>query len=329
MRKKVNIIQQLEAATGWKFKELCIDDIHIYSNCIKKSNIPVNEWSTSFPYLYASSYLTILWSIIDNMLVTFRFSKSKNQIHLQCVPFGEGSPDHVVNVLYKCLMFCYTWNDKSNSHTKVSILNEAQLEFLQGSNLFDKYFKFSYHKTRGRNVLERHYSIKKLISLSGKDFAYVREAINNFYRKNLGLVIRYYTPSDYDNLINLYNHWFKTADKKYFYISDKIEYRQILKYYTQLNQIILVAEIDGQIIGMIAGGGLPNGQSWASLRKTINNGRGITQALVVKFAEEIHNLNPNIELLNDGTDDGQEGLIFVKEKFRPVLNLTLHSLYLK
>jgi uncharacterized protein len=51
IRKKVNITQQLEAATGWKFKELCIDDIHIYSNYIKKSNIPVNEWSTSFPYL--------------------------------------------------------------------------------------------------------------------------------------------------------------------------------------------------------------------------------------------------------------------------------------
>lgn len=34
MRKKVNIIQQLKEANEWKFKELCIDNIYIYSNYI-------------------------------------------------------------------------------------------------------------------------------------------------------------------------------------------------------------------------------------------------------------------------------------------------------
>ncbi|MFC0274963.1 phosphatidylglycerol lysyltransferase domain-containing protein [Metabacillus herbersteinensis] len=309
----MDIIKKLEINSDWKFKKLCIDDMNIYTNYISKSSIP-NEWSTTFPNLWASSsYQTILWTIVENMLVTFRFSKSKVKISLKCVPFGEGDPDHVVNILYKCMSFCYKWNDQSHSHTKVDILNEAQFIFLKNSPLFDKYFTFSYHRTKGINVLERHYSIEKLISLSGKDFAYVREAINSLYRRFPDITIRYYTTNDYDKLIHLYNHWLKTAKEKYFYISDKIEYRQILKYHTRLNQIILVAEIDGLIVGMIAGGELPNGQSWVSLRKTMNNGRGLTQALVVKLAEEIHNLNPNIELLNDGSDDGQEGIIFIKK----------------
>jgi uncharacterized protein len=328
--RKVNIIKKLEQESGWMFKELSLEDIHIYTAFIKKSSIPTNEWTTAFPYLWATStYLTLLWSIIDNMLVTFRYSNSKKTINLQCVPLGEGNPDHVVNVLYTGLKFCDRWNKKSGSEAMVSILNEAQLDFLKRSDHFDQQFKYSFHRTKGRNVLERHYSLKKLISLSGRDLSYVRSAINKLQRDLPNLMIRHYQPNDYEKLILLYKEWFMTVEDKYYYISDKAEYRQILKHYIELNQIVLIAELDGQIIGMISGGEHPNGQSWISFRKTIYSGRGLTQALVVKLAEEIHQINPMIELLNDGTDDGQEGLIFVKEKFRPVLNLTLHSLYLK
>ncbi|MFD2444798.1 phosphatidylglycerol lysyltransferase domain-containing protein [Bacillus sp. CGMCC 1.16607] len=325
----MDIISELEKTSGWKFKWLKIDDIHIYYEYIKKSSIPTNEWTSAFPYLWASSnYLNILYSIIDNMLVTFRYSSSKNALELTCVPFGFGNPDQVVNVLYKCLFFCNKWNKNIESFTCVSMLNEAQLNFLQGSELFDQYFQFSFYKTKGRNVLERHYSISNLLSLSGKDFAYVREAINSMNRKVPNLIIRSYHPNDFDKLLYLYHQWYEKADEKYYYVSDQVEYCKILQYYTQLNQIVLVAELEGDIIGMISGGILPNNQSWISFRKTLNNGRGITQALVVKLAKEIHQVNPTVELLNDGTDDGQEGIIFVKEKFRPVLNLTLHSLFL-
>lgn len=326
----MDIIKELEMDSNWKFNELCIDDIDIYTHYINQSSIPTNEWSTTFPNLWAASfYQTILWTTVENMLVTFRFSKSKEKISLKCIPFGEGDPDHVVNVLYKCMIFCYKWNEQSCSHTKIDILNEAQIMFLKNSPLFDQYFTFSYHRTKGINVLERHYSIEKLLSLSGKDCRYVRGAINRFYKEYPPVTIRHYTPKDYDGLIFLYNQWLQIAKEKYFYISDKIEYRQILKHYSRFNQIILVAEMNGQIIGMISGGELPNNQAWASFRKTLNNRRGLTQALVIELVKEIHRINPTIELLNDGSDDGQEAIIFVKEKFRPVLNLTLHSLYLK
>jgi hypothetical protein len=167
------------------------------------------------------------------------------------------------------------------------------------------------------------------MSLSGKELAYVKGALNSLYRNFPSIVIRHYTPADYNQLLALYKHWLQAADEKYFHISDTIEYEQILKHYKQLNQIVLVAELDGQILGMISGGALPNGQAWICFRKTLNDRRGLTQALVIKFAQEIHTLYPQIELLNDGSDDGQKGIIFVKEKFRPVLSFTLHSLYRK
>mgnify|MGYP003904714965 CR=1 FL=1 len=159
---------------SWSFNEIKLEDINMYDEFIKNTEYPANLWSSNFAYLWASgqsSSRKILWKIIDNLLVTFAYSK-KGTLYLMCLPFGRGSPEDITNVLKKCLMYCYKCNNNNTSKSVIRMVNSMQLEFLRKSPSFNEKFK-----TIPLVGLEKHFSIKNLVNLEGKEFRSVRKKI--------------------------------------------------------------------------------------------------------------------------------------------------------
>ncbi len=310
----------------WNFHKIKLEDIHIYSEFIKATEYPANLWSSNFAYLWASSQSRlrkILWKIVDDMLVTFGHSY-KNSLYLFCLPFGKGTPEKLANVVFKCMKYCYDWNHQENSRTMVRMINHSQLEFLQNFSEFDSLFRLV--TLQG---IERHLDVKRLVSLAGKDFSNIRNRINKFHRENPDVVIRRYQKSDYDGLIALGKHWNNSAGEKYAVIFDKVYYREIINKCDELKQIILVFQNGNQIIGMSSGGELPTGQAWGSFFKYREGIPGLSELLSVEFVRELNKVNPDIELINVGSDLGAGGLRDYKLKFHPVLNLKRYQIYLK
>lgn len=310
----------------WEFHEIKLEDINIYNEFIKATTYPANLWSSNFAYLWASSQSSlrrVLWNVVDDMLVTFGHSY-KNSLYLFCLPFGEGSPEKLMNVVAKCMKYCYDWNNHENNRTTVRMINHNQLEFLRKSGKFDDLFRLVTFQG-----IERHLDVKKLVSLTGKDFSTIRNKVNKFHRENPEVVVRRYQKRDYNELIALGKHWGSCAGRKYANIFDKVYYREMIKHCDELNQIILVVQNGNQIIGMVSGGELPTGQSWGSLLKYEEGIPGLSEFLSVSFARELNKINPSVELMNVGSDLGTGGLRDYKLKFRPVLNLKRYQIYLK
>lgn len=311
---------------NWIFNEIHLKDKDMYSEYIKVTEYPANLWSSNFDYLWASgqsSRKKILWKVIDGMLVTFAYT-NKNKLYLMCLPFGKGGPDKVVEVLKKCLGFCYKIDDYDASESVVRLINSMQLDFLKKTPEFEKHF------IRVPMVgLEKHFSVPMLASLKGKDFRRVREKVNRFCNYYPDASIRKYTKDDFDQVMQLGEHWSDTSGKKYTTIFDKVYFREIVKHSDELNHIILVVEEKGKIIGMVSGGELPTGQSWGCLTKFMKNYDGLSEFMIVKFAQELNKINPKIEYMNTGSDLGPGGLRAYKDKFRPVLSLKRYRLKLR
>ncbi|WP_164984965.1 phosphatidylglycerol lysyltransferase domain-containing protein [Ammoniphilus sp. CFH 90114] len=309
----------------WNFHEIRLNDLDLFSDYMGKSGHPVNLWSSNFPYLWSLSQSPtgkVLWKIVNEMLVIFVRTK-KNALHLQCLPFGPGDREKLVDVVHECMNYCREWN-RGKARTRLKTINEEQLEYLKHSSKFQNLF------VRKRVLgIERHYSITQLLHLRGKEFEYVRRKINKFYRNYPTAVIRPYGNEDYDDLIKLNDIWRQTSGTKYSTIYDTGYYPILVKDQQDLKQKVLIVEIEGNIVGMLVGSVLPNGQSWCALRKCMNNLDGISEALIIHFVKMIHDIDPSIELLNDGSDLGTKGLSFFKEKFRPVKNLKRYRLFLK
>jgi hypothetical protein len=326
----------------WEFHEIKLEDIGMYSDFIKATQYPANLWSSNFAYLWTSSQSSlrkVLWKVVDGMLVTFGHS-FKNSLYLFCLPFGEGNAEKITNVVFKCLKYCYNWNNQESNRTMIRMINHSQLEFLrnrpenrsenssenpsENRSEFDNLFRSVTFQG-----IERHLDVKRLVSLTGKDFSTIRNKINKFHRENPGAIVRRYQKSDYDELIKLGKHWSSVAGRKYASIFDKAYYREMIKYCDELDQLILVVQKGSRIIGMVSGGELPTGQTWGSLLKYEAGIPGLSELLSVEFAREIHKINPKVELLNVGSDLGPGGLRDYKLKFRPVLNLKRYQIYLK
>jgi hypothetical protein len=308
------------------FHEISLNDIEIYSEYIKATEYPANLWSSNFAYLWASSQSSlrrVLWKIVDAMLVTFGLSY-KNTLYLFCLPFGEGGPEKVAGVIHKCLKYCYEWNHSENGRTLVRMINHNQLEFLQSSPGFNELFRLV-----TLEGIERHLEIGKLVSLPGKDFSTVRNKVNKFHRENPGVFLRCYRKNDCAQVMELGKRWEKVAGRKYPNIFDKVYYREMVKYSDQLRQIVLVAVNDDRILGLVAGGELPTGQAWGSLLKYEGGITGLSELLSVEFARELHRINPELGLMNVGSDLKAGGLREYKLKFRPVLNLKRYQVFLK
>ena len=161
----------------------------MYAEFIKATEYPANLWSSNFAYLWASSQSRlrkILWKVVDDMLVTFGHS-FKNSLYLFCLPFGEGNPEKLMNVVLKCMKYCYDWNNQENNRTMVRMINHSQLEFLQNCPEFDNLFRLVTFQG-----IERHLDVKNLVSLTGKDFSTIRNKVNKFHRENPDAVVRRY-----------------------------------------------------------------------------------------------------------------------------------------
>lgn len=311
----------------WPFSRLRLQDKSIYSEYVKGTEYNPNVFSSNFDLLWASSctaYGMVLWKIVDGMLVVFRLYYNRI-LQIAFLPLGPGSSEQVGEVLYKCAMFCYEWNKKSKRNSVIRVVNHTQLDFLKQTDVFENRFKPV--ELLG---VDRHVGIQNLLELKGRDFKNVRQTINRFRRDYPNVVTRRGGVGDYEKLVKLKEEWNHTMGQKYAKIHDELIYRRILKFQGELNHIVLIAESEGQIIGMITGGILPHGQAWASLHKRKEECYGISEYLYVELAREIHRLDPNVETINLGIDIGAgSGLRNFKEKFRPVLNEERYALYLK
>ncbi|WP_102347714.1 phosphatidylglycerol lysyltransferase domain-containing protein [Bacillus sp. Marseille-P3661] len=310
----------------WQFFSLRLKDKEIYTKYVMKTQYNQNLFSSNFDLLWSSSgpmYGNVLWRIVDGMLVVFRLYQNRT-LKIAFLPLGEGKIEHVTEVLYKCALFCHEWNGGDKSKSVVLGVNHSQLTCLNELNSFKQKFRCVQ-----RMGVERHLSVQKLLELKGSEFEKVRYAINRFKRDYPNVRIRRGTINDFASLVKLKQDWNQTLGKKYPKIRDDSRYRRILKYQKKLNHIVLVAELDGQIIGMYTGGILPHGQAWAGLHKKREEFDGLSEYLYVEFAKEIHRINPSVETINLGTDIGVgSGLRNFKNKFRPVLNEERYSLYL-
>jgi hypothetical protein len=316
---------QIQLGT-WSFDEIQIKDKDLFNAYIQKTEYPCNLWSSTFAYLWAisqSDLRTVLWKVIDEMLITFIHSY-KGSLYLYCLPFGKGNFEKVINVSLKCLRYCLDFNKQDYDKTSIKMINEAQLAFLKSSPRFEQYFKPIMWQG-----IERHYDVKKVALLAGKDFANVRNRVNKFHKENPDAEVRRYEQSDYDELINLDNKWKETSGKKYSNIFDGVYYKELIKHYEELNQIILVIKIDGSIVGMISGCELLCKQAWGSVVKFKAGIQGLSETLVVEIAKELCRINPEIEFFNVGSDLGPGGLREYKLKFNPVLNFKRYQVYLK
>jgi uncharacterized protein len=311
----------------WIFNEIDLNDKFLFDQFTKESEYPATVWSSNFAYLWASSQSKnrkTVWKIIDGMLVPFFYNVKHLFLSLVCLPFGKGNAEHVSKVLYKCIDYCYKLNKLTGNqgYSRIRTINEAQLQFLQTSEKFNQCFH-----TKKLLGIERHYSVQKLINLSGKEFAYVRRKINKFHRKYPQAIIRKYkSDTDYHKVIEFNNKWANEQDEGIF---DGIYFKEILKHPDELDHTVLVVEIDDQIVGITSGGCLPTGQSWACLRKGDHNVEGLSEMLLYELVKESCKVNPSIEYMNDGSDLGDQGLRFFKERFRPELNLNRYRVYLK
>lgn len=310
----------------WIFHEISSEDKKIYSMHMKRTEYPVNLWSANFSYIWAisgSDKRKMLWKMIDGMLVTFVYSYKKT-LYLFCLPFGKGSPEKVVSVLYKAMKYCYECNNQDKTKTSLRMINDDQLEFLRESPKFDALFELVTWQG-----IERHFDIKKLVFLRGKEFDNIRNKTNGFHKENPDAKVCIYQKSDYENLLQLEKTWKNTFGKKYDTVFDGAYYKELVEHFEDLEQIILVIKKGEKIIGMISGSELPSGNAWGSVVKFDDGYRGLSETLIIEMAKALNKLNPEINLLNTGSDLGEGGLRNYKLKFRPVLNQRRYEVYFK
>lgn len=310
----------------WDFNVIQLEHKDIYADYIRQTRYPANLWSSNFAYLWADSQSnrrTILWKIIDGMLVTFAYSYKKT-LYVFCLPFGDSSPEKLTNVLLTALNYCLEWNNYNKDVSVVRMLNDNQLAFLKKDARFSKYFKKSTW-----TGIERHYGLKLVSELKGKDFESIRNRVNKFNRENPDAQVLLYHKNNYDELLQLAERWKRTSGRKYSNIFDGVYYKELLKHNDELEQTTLIIQKGSRIIGMISGGLLPTGQAWGSVVKFEENIPGLSETLTVEYCRLLHKMFPEAELINVGSDLGPGGLRKYKLKFRPVLNLKRYQLYLR
>lgn len=266
---------------------------------------------------------TLLWKIIDDMLVTFALSY-KNILYLFCLPFGDAGHEKLIDVLLISLNYCRQWNGGDRNSSVIKMINDDQLAFLCKSPRFGEHFT-----KRTWVGIERHLDIDKVSALKGKEFDNVRNRLNKFYRENPDAKIYPYREKDFDKIIELGRQWEETSGKKYKNIYDGVYFKELIKNSAALNQNTIVMRKNNKIIGMASGGILPTKQAWGSLIKYESDYTGLSETLIVEFARLIKAISPKCKYLNIGSDLGPGGLRNYKLKFRPVLNFKRYRIYLK
>jgi hypothetical protein len=314
----VETFRNLPIVEEWGFRPIKLRDRPLYDQFVAASEFPVDIWSSNFAYLWAHTriprQLVILRSQVDGMLVTWVLT-TNGRLYLPCLPVGPGDAEHVIGVLQRCEELCAEWNQRSRYTRRpvLAKLSSNQLDFFQQFDAFNQ--QFSPKLLTG---VERHLSVSKLTSLTGKKFSTIRYKLNKFQRENPEAKVRNYRAEDFDAVVALGQQWKETSGSKHRRLLDSFYFKATVKNHEALGLENLVIEVDDKIIGMTTGGILPNGQAWGYLTKFDNSYEGISETMVVAMAKRINEIDPSVELINVGTDFGNEQLAMAKEKFRPV-----------
>ena len=311
---------------SWKFHEIRMEDIDTYARYIRQTEYPANLWSSNFAYIWAlsqSGRRTILWRIMDGMLVTFVYSH-KGSLYLYCLPFGPGNAARVTALVTECMRFCYGWNGHDGGWTLIKMVSDQQLAFLRSCPDFDRTYRIAVWQG-----IERHVDVARLVTLSGKEFENIRNRVNKFRREHPDARISGYEPGDFEALMALGERWKSTAGQKYVSVFDGSYFPLLIQNSEKLRQSTLVVRIAERIVGMVSGGELPTGRSWGSLVKFDEGYPGLSETLIVEFARELHRNNPAVGTMNIGSDLGASGLRQYKLKFRPVLSCKRYQVYFR
>jgi hypothetical protein len=303
---------------NWDFNTLRLEDRAHYDKYTVATAHPIDIWSSNFAYLWAHTRvpnkLTIMYSRVKGMLVTWILTL-RGRLYLPCLPVGTGSLSDVVDVLSLCVNFCHDWNLQSGFDHKpvVAKMSSNQLAYFQHSNHFNKLFE-----PKLLSGVERHLSVSRLSALSGKQFSTIRYKLNKFRREYSCAELRLYTASDFDAVVELGEKWKASVSSKHRRILDNFYFTDTIKHHQELGLEQLVVELNDKIIGMTSGGILPTGDAWGYLTKFDTRYEGLSEYLVVAMARRLHEIDENVELINIGTDFGNQKLAIAKEKFRPV-----------
>lgn len=325
----MDAFRQLSIYRDWGFKSLKLKDKASYDAHVRSTTYPVDIWSSNFAYLWAHTRkpdkLSIMGSRVEGMLVAWILT-AKGRLYMPCLPIGPGSRDEVLAVVTQCARICEDWNRRSDHRHKavVAKLSSNQLAYFQESEAFEDQFE-----AKRLTGIERHLSISKLTTLTGKKFSTIRYKLNKFQRDNPGAILRPYHSGDLADVVRLGQQWRETSGSKHRRILDDFYFKATIRHYQALGLENLVVELDGRIIGMTTGGLLPTGEAWGYLTKFDFRFDGLSEFLVVAMAKRIRAIDPNAELINVGTDFGNQQLAMSKEKFRPVQAFQRYALKLR
>jgi len=275
-------------------------------------------FSSNFAYVWGNQGpgSVVLWKEIDGMLALFKYNRRYGTMHLPILPLGPGSPDHAAGVLLQAMSLCRDWNRSKGTRTRVRVIDDLQYAFLRRSRVFRRYFRCV--ELEG---MERHASVRELLTLHGDAFRTVRHALRRFGHVYPEARIRRAEERDREPLLELKREWDATAGSKYKKVWDDVFFNNLLRHAAALEQSTLVLDVGGTIAAAGICGVSPNGQGWYSWLKYREQFPGANTVMYVELAKEVHRLHPDAELINLGHDAGvSNGLRAFKNKFRPVLN---------
>lgn len=305
---------------------LRLKDFSTFNQYAQRSSCPANSWWGQFPYFWGYSLKgkrQSLWTIVKGLFVPFIFSSK--YLSLLCPPFGKASPEVYFEVIQQSLCVCARQNGSDQKYTYIKWVTQDQLDFLLQSKRFQSLFQAK-ELSIGP---EYHYSIQALLELKGREFSYVRRKISRLERDFPRIIIRPYRFSDHTQIMKLYDLWLKEAGSRLGSIFDKDYFEPFIKQQGYLRHIVLVAVLDDDIIGMISGACIANGQSYCFVRKSLRKYSGLAEKLVLELVYAIHATDSRVTLLNDGGGGLKPGLMHFKTHFRPRIIMNRYRVAMK
>jgi len=302
----------------WTFRRLELEERGMYDAYAAASDYPITVFSSNFAYIWGNPGpgSVVLWKEIDGMLALFKYHRRYDTLHLPILPLGPGSPDHVAGVLLKAMSFCREWNRSKNTRTRVRVIDDLQYAFLSRSRVFRNYFRCVV-----LDGMERHASVRELLTLPGSEFRPVRYALRRFEHEFPEARVRRAEERDRDALLELKREWNESAGAKYTKVWDDVFFNNLLNHAAPLGQSVLVLDVGGTIAAAGICGISPNGQGWFTWLKYRKRFPGASSVMYIEIAKEVHRLHPDAELINLGHDAGVSGgLRAFKNKFQPVLD---------
>lgn len=316
---------------GWRFRALARGDRSFVNGQLSQSSCPSCNWYNDFSFFWlfdrARSARRVLWRSVEDLVVPFVVNERRRKAYLLRPPFGSGTPDQYVSALYTGLAMCHGYNRQEAKAAFCRSVDEGELRFMKQSPLFDDYFTL-----KRRKGVEHHYDVSAICDLSGSRFSYIRRKLSKFSRRYPNCLIRPYTNNDRKQMARLFDLWLddaRTAQDRERKRQEERYFLASLEYASPPEHMILVAEVDDTIVGMISGGIRAAGDAWCFQRKTLHAYDGLAETLVVELARAIRQQDPNVGFLNDGSDLDDPGLRYFKQHFHPTRTLSRYRLYAK